>query len=438
LRGREAASSTPNKTGRTNLIDCQCFACPKFPRVRLRTREKFGGGPLYRDGSLTHSGIILDVLCVGGVMGWSFFGLVVDAPVWWEPISRWFLEIWNLSSEIVSNYYKWFEEIVRVLAPYFTMAAGGYAIYTKMYYAERRLPLLLQEFLAREEARLERQRQELDRIVERPGPGRPFQSPLFVGDALEPALQQMRWGKLSEADNNLEASLLQLQQQLDLWQAKRRDYEKHKIEALLLKGAIAASRAGRLRASGDDDRPENVKALGYFEAAHQLDEHDLDALEYMAHQRVRLGAHPRALDDFKLLEQAAKKQNKPLVAARALKFQAEVHERQNRPNLGAAKDLLAQAENALPLDASFVEKAEIVEMQGRVRAQLKKHRPSAPNSYITAELLYRNVQTAEAQAGAQRCKDALARLQTSQAANVNGRRSLASRVIAALRELRRK
>ena len=128
-------------------------------------------------------------------------------------------------------------------------------------------------------------------------------------------------------------------------------------QAHLIKGALAASRAAEIKKRGGDDRQQNHDALTEFSRAIGIDpnEPSLLALELAAHQRVRLGDFTGGYDDFgHLAEMAAQK---PIVRARALKFQAEIHEFRNggQPNINAATQLTVPDAN---VGRGFVNEAE--------------------------------------------------------------------------------
>jgi hypothetical protein len=133
------------------------------------------------------------------------------------------------------------------------------------------------------------------------------------------------------------------------------------------------------------------------------------ALEFAAHQRVRLGDYAGAFQDFGTLAQWAEAAGKPLIRARALKYQAEIHEWRNedQPNVNAATQLLNTAIQTFPTPLSrpeILEAAELHEVQGRVRAK----RPNldwddaALNSYTNAEGLYHQVNGPVAEAALRR------------------------------------
>ena len=110
---------------------------------------------------------------------------------------------------------------------------------------------------------------------------------------------------------------------------------------------MAAARAAKMKTGGKDDREANQAALTEFERAMKVEPTEIEpiALEFAAHQRVRLGDFNGASQDFGKLAQSAQEAGRPLVRARALEFQAEIHEcrSESQPNVHAATQLLNAA-----------------------------------------------------------------------------------------------
>src|SRR5262249_19632443 len=122
------------------------------------------------------------------------------------------------------------------------------------------------------------------------------------------------------------------------------------------------------RSEGQEAQTANDEARDCFQQAFELSNNtDLEALEYLGHQQVRLHQFGLALSTFKQLENMSQE---PLLRARALKFQAEIYECGMPSNLTTANSLLISAVRALPPNASDLEVAEIHEMHGRVRYQV--------------------------------------------------------------------
>jgi hypothetical protein len=127
------------------------------------------------------------------------------------------------------------------------------------------------------------------------------------------------------------------------------------------------------------------------------------AIEFAAHQRVRLGDYGGGSEDFGRLLNLAANENRPTARARALRFQAEIVEFGNgvQPNVNSATQLLNAAIDLLPpqrTHADVLDAAELHEMQRRVRSKRQNADwdSSALKSFTTAEGLYLQIKTPEA------------------------------------------
>jgi tetratricopeptide (TPR) repeat protein len=296
-----------------------------------------------------------------------------------------------------------------------TLMSGAYAIYQKFYFAEFNMHTRLDQFQQRFNTRLKDSNKHILKALLRPGPVREFESPIFTDETLDPVLRNMKWGNRPGADTSLADELRNLEKQLRLWDGQKKEYELRKAQVCLLKGAIAAARAAKT--SGDDARKANVEALEHFQEAFNLsDKKDPEALEYVGHQLVRLGDYNAALGSFQDLAKMEPTEGSSLLRARALKFQAEVHECRPQPNLKGATSALIEAVRVLPTDAPQIEKAEIHEMHGRIREKAEAF-DRATQSYTAAELWYQRIVDKKnsddvpvAKEGLKRVRDALQRI----------------------------
>src|SRR5262249_16946826 len=227
-------------------------------------------------------------------------------------------------------------------------------------------------------------------------------SPIFSATELEPIFKRMRWGKLNKADILLTGELSKLNDQIEQWGNLQDRYNRDKAQAHLLKRAIAASRASGANGDSEERRKNDTEAFEQFKCAYALNSSDVEALEYMAHQRVRLGDHASALADFESLEKLAEKQGNMLLRSRALKFQATIREHEGatrllqnstvrpaaEPNLRNARDLLNRALDLVPdSERGGLEEAELFELRGRVHRQRQTFK-YATDDYTAAERIY--------------------------------------------------
>jgi len=334
--------------------------------------------------------IMLAVIVFAWSAGWN-----------WEAAANKVAHYWRDYARIVDRIYDLVDRTARFIVPFATIGGAVYGIYHKWQYGKGRMHVHIREFLKRDHKRLMPTGRKVAAIVERPGPDRDFGPSIFIPNQLEATLRSMRWGKLDAADEALTAELEKLKQQLEQWGDLEAHYNRQRAQAHLLKGAIAASRAA-MRSGTEDGRKDDVEAFENFKAAYELNEADAEALEYMAHQRVRLGDQGNALTDFETLQRLAAEQKNQMLMARALKFQAAVREHEgasrllhnlnSRPdleqNLQQARDLLTKAMDALPDgERGGLEEAELFEMRGRVNRRRQTFR-LATDDHTSAERLY--------------------------------------------------
>lgn len=299
------------------------------------------------------------------------------------------LDAWRHLNEFADSWYTWLDKMGKLVGLFVTLGSGAYAIYHRWHFAESNMHLRLREFQQRVERRLTDARRHIEKALVRPSPAQPFDAPIFIDETLGPALRAMNWGRRPKADQSLEQTLAELEQQLNVWDAQKGEYQKRKAQACLLRGAIAASRAAKTAKAGKDARPDNLEALGFFQQAYALDPGDAEALEYIGHQQARLGDCQAAIEQFQQLVNLAPADGQSLLRARALRFQAEVHENKPHPNLNEANRLLIQAVPALPQDARLLERGEMHEVHGRVRE--KARFDNASQSYTQAEIFYQRI-----------------------------------------------
>jgi hypothetical protein len=338
--------------------------------------------------------MVVTALAVGWSAGWDF-----------QIASSRVAQLWTDYSRIVDRIYDFIDRTARFIVPIATIGGAIYGVYHKWQYGKGRMHIHIGEFLKRDDKRLTPTGKKLGGLVERPGPGREYGPTIFPPEELEQTLKGMRWGKIDKADAALTNELTKLKQQLEQWGNLEANYNRHKAQAHLLKGAIAAARAAKAKNGNGDTRKDDTEAFEQFKAAHELNRGDAEALEYMGHQRVRLGDNANALIDFENLQMLAEKQENPLLVCRAMKFQATIRENEGvarllqnqgtrpdlEPNLQGARDLLRSAMDALPDgERGGLEEAELFELRGRVQ-KVRQAFNNATNDYTAAERLYHRI-----------------------------------------------
>ena len=337
------------------------------------------------------SAVLVLVLVAVLVLGWAAN---------WELQAA--VRIWMDYARLVDRLYDFVDRTARFIVPFATIGGAIYGIYHKWQFSRSRMKVHIREFLMRDDKRLMPTARRLGELVDRPSAAREFGSPIFSATELESILKRMRWGKVNKADVLLTEELSKLNDQIEQWGNLQDHYNRHKAQAHLLKGAIAASRAAEANGDSEERRKNDTDAFEQFKRAYALNSSDVEALEYMAHQRVRLGDNASALADFESLQKLAEKQGMIQLQSRALKFQATIREHEGvtrllqnptvrpaaEPNLRNARDLLNRALDLLPdSERGGLEEAELYELRGRVHKMRQTFR-YATDDYTAAERIY--------------------------------------------------
>lgn len=346
---------------------------------------------------------------------------VCGAWLFWGPgyafLSDGVIAAQNKIGLLADAYQKTADGPTRLVAPLISLLSGAYAIYIAVAYAERRLQKRLQDFLTREEKRLTGAREQLRLILERPGPGRTFESPVFLIEPLDRAVRELGWGsyflpaQLPYVDHQLDRSLERLGKQIGLSKARTSKLEDQLKLAHLLKGARLTATGVQEKRKGGNDRLHNISALKHFEEILRLDKDDLDGLEYASHMRVRLGQYSEAnVHLVRILTHTADKQ-KSLPRARALRYQAEISSNgDSPPRYGVASKRLREALVALPnlQGPDWIEEAELNEALADARIRLRAFRKAHANLEI-AQAIYAQINSIEAKEGVSRVEGKLAK-----------------------------
>jgi hypothetical protein len=302
--------------------------------------------------------------------------LLADVPFvdvgWWLELARtWIVEQWAEFTLKVEALRKVLDPVIWIVGSGLALVPGSYVIYKWWYYRESRLPDRLADFLNDDEKRLHTARNVLFRNLERPSLSKSASAPIFLEPSMEAAMRHLRWSNwwswraLAGADHNLEAALKEIESQMGFWEKQHAHYKRQEAAAHLLRGAIAAGGA-----SAEDHK----RALGHFLRALAIDNNDIEALEYAAHQRRVLSEIDDALVDY---DRLARLTNKPgaefaSVRTKALRYAGEMLEQKYekegvRSNLDKARVRLRQALQELPAPTrGELDHAAICEVLGRV------------------------------------------------------------------------
>lgn len=299
------------------------------------------------------------------------------------------LDAWNFLTSVDGA------KFLSAIAACVTILSGGYGLLKAYRYGEGQIGKRLMEYLAQEETRLAHARETLGYLVQRPNPAQNSQNPAFSNRLLNRALRRMGWGWRWQAEKNVCAAATRSEQQAKLAVRQANLHEKERALAHLLLGAIA------------DARSDYQTAFAEFEKALQLDEGDLEALEYAGLQLLKLGNAVGAADHFEKLETKALERGNKLLLARAYRQRALAYE-----HLGGhpqANSCLLSAIGAYPPNSDTLELAHTHEQHGRVRR--KAGFAIANQSLQDALVLYSNLGKAKpGRRGVERINQALKEL----------------------------
>jgi tetratricopeptide (TPR) repeat protein len=282
----------------------------------------------------------------------------------WSSILETVKGMWAEVSDHVKAAREIVEPVAWVVGSILALVPGTFAIYKWIYYRRSRLPERLDDLLREEEQRLRTARDALLERVTRSTPLKASTAPIFVNASLSRAMQQLGWSSwwhrrpLSAADKNLDSALFEIDQQMMFWDGQHAHYKRQQAAAHLLKGAIAVTRAEEARAERKDATAHDRAALSYFLKALEVDETDIQALEYAAHQHKVLGELDDALPHYEQLVRLTSKPGAEAARVRmhALRYLGEIYEQKYDKNeIGAdlrrAKESFEAAIEAIPAEA---------------------------------------------------------------------------------------
>ena len=316
--------------------------------------------------SIDWNSILDDVIAFAALV----LGLISDL---FSRFVAWMIGKWSALVDAINRAKPTVEPIIWVVGSLLALFPGSFAIYKWLYFRKSRLPQRFQEMLVIEEKRLKDARSNLLKQIERPESIKPFKAPIFVEPALAKALRAMNWvswrnrwwfgwgnGRaLEAADKNLKVSLDEIDTRMQDWERQRSKHLGQRATALLLRGAIAAAEAEKMRVAGRDGNTRSRDALGYFLQALEIDPADVEAIEYAAHQHRMLDDVDGAIELYERLVSSANK-NDPenaLIRTRARRYLGEMYERKSngsptdrskRTNLDEAKKILELALTEMP------------------------------------------------------------------------------------------
>jgi tetratricopeptide (TPR) repeat protein len=274
-------------------------------------------------------------------------------------------------------------------------------------YAESKLGERLTAFLAREEEKLVIAREAVKKVRGERSAVRHAHPKIFSNHELRKALKHVRKRQLTSAEQLLNDALLRTKEREDIAQDKAALHKKQRAMAHLLLGAIA------------DSKNDHQTALTHFQAAHDIDSNDVEALEYAGLQLLKMGNAAQALIEFAKLKDIAIARGDAPLTAHAYRNCGLAHEALAVPSAFNANVAYKDAIEAFPANGPVMEIAYIHELRGNANLKLR-YWPLANTSFMQALQRYSQVQLAgngdkdEAEKGANRIQEALMTLKNLQ------------------------
>jgi tetratricopeptide (TPR) repeat protein len=341
---------------------------------------------------------------------------------------------WSIFTADVHAWRQTLDPLIWIIASVLAIIPGSFAIYRWWFYRDSRLPERLNELIAKEEKRLHAARAALLSAVQNPDARHaPVTPPYFFGPSFSQTVRNLGWGGwvmnpffFTIAEQEIEVALVEIERRLHFCEQSQANCRNQEAAAYLVKGALAAARAGKERPkSGQADR-WNRAALNHFGRALEIDSGDMEALEYVAHQQRILGQDSLALSSYQRLAEVTCRSARDdrIVASRAQRYRAEIYEKQYdatgiAARLTRAQACLDQALECLPHTAlRDIDDAMIREVYGRVARKREQQQTPLKQwgiaQEIYSDLLARNPKNGGAAEGLLRVKFHLDEFTTAQ------------------------
>ncbi|MDX2307124.1 MAG: hypothetical protein NW216_02680 [Hyphomicrobium sp.] len=317
-----------------------------------------------------------------------------------EQVPTTFEGIWRNARIWINSVRTEIDPILWVITVIFTLIPGTFAITKWWYYRESQLPARLRDVLEREDERLAAARPKLatlaasGRLNAKVSPEPRF---FFAHEQLASTLQALSlsrwWFPLHSADAELQVALEKIIEQEQFCEKQQRSYASQKVTTYLLRGAIAAARAGQ--AQYEQRIQLHRDALGCFLAADDLEPKNPEIIAYVAHQHRELNDTQAAREKYEELVELVEDNTewKLEYYVMALRCLAEVLERQFeetriKARLQDATKILEQASRAIPASGrQQLEHASVCEAAGRVYEKMTEL-PRAEKNYKKAAAIY--------------------------------------------------
>ncbi len=254
-------------------------------------------------------------------------------------------------------------QVLQGIAAILAITLSILGIHKAWRFAERRLADRLIEFLDTEEKKLSEARAAARAVRDQRSARGLSRQPIFSNDELQKALRVI--GARGFGAKRYEAAEAALQDALDATTSRAKvahrlatTHEKQRAAAHLLMGAIA------------DAKGDHQKALLHFLSALDIDEQDVEALEYAGHQHLKLGNAPQALTEFSKLKAIGRARGDALLTAQASRNCGIAYQSSSLNSHWNANQQYSEAISSFPQDGPQLELAYIYELKGLASIEL--------------------------------------------------------------------
>lgn len=259
---------------------------------------------------------------------------------------------------------------------YLLIVAGfGWGLFLQWRYAQHNLFERLENFIEKEDTRLDKARLPIISQIRRPEPQRFAYEPIYSNKSLSRALKEIGLQKFGRAEKRLASSVSQIKERLQLCEKNLTIQKEQLATAHLALGAIAASKS------------EHALALSEFQKAGKLHRSSPEFLEHIGLQLVKVGNPEEARTSFESMREIADDVGDNLAKAWSYRHEAYAHWNSPQKSAWQAQTSLNQAIQAFPDHAPPMDVASTWELHGKMRKERGQLSP-AKQSFTNALVIY--------------------------------------------------